>query len=327
MKYLLYILLGFTLTGRLMDIYAWDSTAAKYMPLQVGNQWVYMGSAHAYIQNGRSYTVYKITGTADTLGHHYYRIETRVYMISGTISSGVMQFSNMVRIDSLSMNFKKLWFYCNVNETSIDSLSSKKTDSLKICPQQFYTSSSYCYDTSAYSIFGVSYPSKTFHEFFGPGYSTIYVKGIGIVFSSYGYQMNQSTDTLIGCVINGVVIGDTSILVGLQQINSEIPERLVLSQNYPNPFNPVTKIKFQIPLLRGLNAEGGRGVFTNLTIYDALGKEAAVLLNQQLQPGTYEADWDASNYPSGIYYYQISIHSGKLETENYTETKKMILIK
>jgi len=315
MKFLLFILLGFTLLGKSPEIYAWDSTAAKYMPLQVGNQWVYMGSAHAYIQNGRSYTVYKITGTADTLGHHYYRIETRVYMISGTVSSGVMQFSNMVRIDSLSMNFKKLWFYCNGNETSIDSLSSKKTDSLKICPQQFYTASSYCYDTSAYTIFGVSYPSKTFHEFFGPGYGTIYVKGIGIVFSSYGYQMNHSTDTLIGCVINGVVIGDTSILVGLQQINSEIPERLVLSQNYPNPFNPVTKIKFEIPA----SVETSRRDVL-FTIYDALGKEVQVLVNQLLQSGTYEADWDASAYPSGVYYY-------KLETQNYSETKKMILIK
>ncbi|MCC6864591.1 MAG: T9SS type A sorting domain-containing protein [Ignavibacteria bacterium] len=115
--------------------------------------------------------------------------------------------------------------------------------------------------------------------------------------------------------------------VGLSNISNEVPERFLLSQNYPNPFNPVTKIKFQIPLLRGLNAEGGRGVFTNLTIYDALGKEVAVLLNQQLQPGTYEADWDASNYPSGVYYYQISIHSDKLKTENYSVTKKMVLIK
>ncbi|MBN8569317.1 MAG: T9SS type A sorting domain-containing protein [Ignavibacteria bacterium] len=83
-----------------------------------------------------------------------------------------------------------------------------------------------------------------------------------------------------------------------------------LSQNYPNPFNPATKIKFFIP----------ENTFTSLKIYDVNGKEIAVLENKILAIGEYEYKWNAANLPSGIYFY-------KLETESFTQTKKMILIK
>jgi len=122
-----------------------------------------------------------------------------------------------------------------------------------------------------------------------------------------------------------VVTGDAvykvwGAYVGIEQISNEIPEVFSLNQNYPNPFNPATKIKFEIPLLRGVDAEGGRGVLTNLTLYDALGKEVTILVKQLLQPGTYEVSWDASAYPSGVYYY-------RLESGRFTETKKMVLLK
>jgi hypothetical protein len=64
-----------------------------------------------------------------------------------------------------------------------------------------------------------------------------------------------------------------------------------------------------------------------LKIYDILGGEAAVLVDEHLKPGTYEVEWDASNYPSGVYFYRIAIHSDKLVTEDYTGTKRMVLIK
>ena len=99
-------------------------------------------------------------------------------------------------------------------------------------------------------------------------------------------------------------------LENINIVSKEIPETFSLSQNYPNPFNPVTNIGFQI-IKSGL---------VQLAVYDALGKEIASLVNQQLQPGTYEAAWDASAYPSGVYFY-------KLSTDGYTETKKMVLIK
>ncbi len=105
---------------------------------------------------------------------------------------------------------------------------------------------------------------------------------------------------------------------GVKSTGGEIPEKFTLYQNYPNPFNPVTKIKFDIPLSRGVSA--GRGVLVHIIIYDVLGREIAALVNEKLDPGTYEVEWNASNYPSGVYFY-------RLIADNYTETKKMVLLK
>ena len=99
-------------------------------------------------------------------------------------------------------------------------------------------------------------------------------------------------------------------LVGLNQTGNEIPLQHKLYNNYPNPFNPVTKIKFDIP----------QQSFTKLMIYDIEGKEVAVAVNRKLNPGSYEAEFNASNLPSGVYFY-------KLTSGRFTEVKKMILVK
>ncbi len=98
--------------------------------------------------------------------------------------------------------------------------------------------------------------------------------------------------------------------IGIQPINSSIPKEFRLSQNYPNPFNPNTKIKFQ--LVSGNHAK--------LIIYDVLGREISVLVNEELKSGNYVVNWNAANYPSGVYFY-------RFETGDYSETRKMVLIK
>ena len=106
-----------------------------------------------------------------------------------------------------------------------------------------------------------------------------------------------------------------NFVIGIKPISQEIPKQYMLFQNYPNPFNPQTKIRFSIP-----PSEGERGRIIRIIIYDILGKEIETLVNEQLKPGTYEADFDGSKYASGIYYY-------RLITEGYTQTKKMVLVK
>lgn len=101
-------------------------------------------------------------------------------------------------------------------------------------------------------------------------------------------------------------------LIGIQPVVNEVPDRFSLSQNYPNPFNPVTKIQFSIP--------GSSVGQILLTVYDILGREIATLVNEQLKPGKYEVNWDASNYPSGTYLYTLT-------TEYFNQTKRMVLIK
>lgn len=121
------------------------------------------------------------------------------------------------------------------------------------------------------------------------------------------------------CGANGVILKTTNGgISAIQQTSTEIPVKYSLSQNYPNPFNPSTQINFDIPKFS----------FVNLIVYDALGREIEQLVNEELNPGTYVYDWNASSYPSGIYFYKImagdpSTGSGR----GFTETKKMVLIK
>jgi len=86
-------------------------------------------------------------------------------------------------------------------------------------------------------------------------------------------------------------------------------------------------IAFDIPLLRGVDAGGGQlvtpkreGVLIRLIVFDIMGREVEVLVNEQLSPGQYHAYWNASNYPSGVYYYKIT-------AGDFTETRKMVLVK
>ncbi len=98
--------------------------------------------------------------------------------------------------------------------------------------------------------------------------------------------------------------------ISVIQTNPQVPEIYRLSQNYPNPFNPSTRIKFHLP----------ENTFTSLKIYDVSGREIMNMINEKLQRGEYEYEFNGSDLPSGVYFY-------KLETESYTQTRKMILIK
>jgi len=108
-------------------------------------------------------------------------------------------------------------------------------------------------------------------------------------------------------------------VLSVNNISTEIPEGFNLYQNYPNPFNPVTKIKFDITS----SAEGGVKRQTSdveLIVYDVLGKEVMTLVNEKLSTGSYEVEFDGSNFTGGVYFYRI-------EAEGFLQTKKMLLIK
>ena len=110
--------------------------------------------------------------------------------------------------------------------------------------------------------------------------------------------------------ISPVVEGRVANVLTNIDDESLTPKQFNLEQNYPNPFNPGTIIKFSIP---------SSGYIT-LKIFNALGEGVTVLLEKELTTGTYEIEWNASELPSGVYFYQ-------LKTEGFVETKKMIFIK
>ncbi len=114
----------------------------------------------------------------------------------------------------------------------------------------------------------------------------------------------------ISCASRGVaVLTFDSISTNISIQETQVSD-FNLRQNYPNPFNPVTNVEFTI-----LNPG-----FVSLKIYDAIGKEVTTLVNADLKRGNYKYEFDASNLPSGAYFY-------KLSSQNYSETKKMLLLK
>jgi hypothetical protein len=96
----------------------------------------------------------------------------------------------------------------------------------------------------------------------------------------------------------------------VQPLDNKIPDTYSLYQNYPNPFNPSTKIKYSVPELS----------FVNIKVYNLLGQVIAELVNEELQGGNYEVNFDATNLSSGIYFY-------RFQAGNFVETKKMTLMK
>ncbi len=91
---------------------------------------------------------------------------------------------------------------------------------------------------------------------------------------------------------------------------SEVVTKYSLEQNYPNPFNPSTTIKFAIPA----------NEFVKITVFDIRGREVQQLVNENLTAGVYETDFNGANLSSGTYFY-------KIETNSFSDTKKMILVK
>jgi hypothetical protein len=103
---------------------------------------------------------------------------------------------------------------------------------------------------------------------------------------------------------------NATIVTNNKNLSTNVPDEYALYQNYPNPFNPVTKIKFDI----------SKNGFTTLKVYNMLGQEISVLVNENKTAGSYIIDFNAGNLPSGTYFY-------KLISGNYSEIRKMVVIK
>lgn len=128
----------------------------------------------------------------------------------------------------------------------------------------------------------------------------IYNPSAGINYSAFVYA---------GFGPSNIYTNQENLLTGLEPI-STVAEKFELGQNYPNPFNPATTITFSLP----------RAGYVSLKVYDATGKEAASIINNELGSGIYKVDFNAGKLASGVYFY-------RLVTDGFSDVKKMILIK
>jgi len=135
----------------------------------------------------------------------------------------------------------------------------------------------------------------------------------------YNFNHNDLRTNLQKILVDGM--GE---IVGVNDNNGKnLPSEFSLSQNYPNPFNPTTTIEYQIPVnarndIESVETAGYESL--QLKVYDILGREVKTLVNKAQKPGSYQVIFDAGNFSSGVYYYQ-------LKTGDYNSTKKMVILK
>ncbi len=143
----------------------------------------------------------------------------------------------------------------------------------------------------------------------GAGTASGYASTMDVKWDEKGNLYSQS---MYGWTVEKWAYNGTlpSFTTGVEEVGGTLPEGYTLSQNYPNPFNPSTTIDFTLPVSGSVS----------LKIYDLLGREIMTLVNEQKAAGTYRAIFDATNLPSGTYFYA-------LKAGSFSEVKKMTLVK
>jgi PKD repeat protein len=168
-------------------------------------------------------------------------------------------------------------------------------------------------------IFDVRYGSDKFVELYGQS-NDVKLNSAAYPIKIKAENLNKHKfrikDKVNGSIVNIAIEDESEIEItsGLDNLllidENLLPDSYALSQNYPNPFNPTTKIKYQLPV------DGN----VKIIIFDMLGKEVQTLVNGFEKAGSYELTFNGINLASGIYFY-------KMQSENFSELKRMILIK
>ena len=190
------------------------------------------------------------------------------------------------------------------------------------------------YDLDGNSIWNIELPNHRITDFNLDNLGNIYIAGRirnkfsssiisreGYLVSSSEYKNGIASSVAVVLEGNFFVAGNTGesvyttikysgSVIGLDPTGNNAPQTYSLSNNYPNPFNPVTTLNYSLP----------RSGDVSLIIYNILGEEVIRLVDGFQQAGEYNAIWNASNIASGIYFY-------RLQAGDFTETKKMVLLK
>jgi hypothetical protein len=305
---------------------AFPDTTLTYYPLSIGDKWVFDEYATSTIPPIITiHRVWSLEVIKDTLmpnNEDYFLVQQINY--GGTPTIGM----SYERIDSAEL---KVYRYdSDFDTTNYEILILDLSVELF---GTFYTP--YCEvifaEYGSTVRFGQTFNYRGYYEtcgFFYPDY--FFLKGIGLYRYNWYADFVQSSSTLRGCLVNGILYGDTTVVSVTEQEPN--PNLFFLEQNYPNPFNPTTKIKFTIPSVIANPDEIGmkQSQLITLKVYDVLGNEVVTLVNEEKPAGSYEVEFSAKggsasggnafNLPSGVYFYQ-------LETGSFVETKKMILLK
>jgi hypothetical protein len=128
--------------------------------------------------------------------------------------------------------------------------------------------------------------------------------------STWSLVITSNDNVYVGTFIDGVCRRLSSAITSVGETHNELPAETMLYNNYPNPFNPATVVRYQLPLASEVK----------LVVFDLLGREVSVLVDEKREAGIHEVKFDASHLPSGVYFY-------RLQAGNFVETKKLVLVR
>ncbi len=292
----------------------------SYYPLAVGNKWVFNIFRREYLSVGwrddEGIITREVIG--DTLlpnGRNYFIIKQSESLYSPAWRTEYF----FERIDNST---GKVFRYDSLDGTPkdflVDDLTVELGDTLELYRYQSINSPQVIYEDNLQKYFGEQILDRKLFRFPNSLYYSSYslTKGIGLDSLAAGFDLGYINWWLKGCVINGKVMGDTSLIVGIKNENNDVPNEFALLQNYPNPFNPETIISYQL-------AENCK---VSLNVYDILGNEVAILVNEEKPAGKYQVNFNArpttnnKQLSSGVYFY-------RLQAGNFVQTRKLILLK
>lgn len=280
---LLFIIFVFGNNGVVL---AQDKSSLSFFPLKIGNTWI-TGDFSALEP------VYFKHQVIDTI-----RIDNKLYYEVGLYGS------RFFREDSL----ERFYEFKDGTEQVIMDFSMSVGDSIPI--SSGYT---YCFGRKEVETF-IGTQDEEIH--FMLDWDSIIIddeqtfilqRGVGIFFFKVAFPL--SPEYLVGAVINGVVYGDTTV-VSVEKVQKDIPQSFSLSQNFPNPFNPSTTIRFELP----------KASYIKLKVYNLLGEEVEILVDEFRSPGIYEIKWAPEGLSNGLYFYQI-------KANGFVESRKLLMVK
>ncbi len=262
----------------------------NWFPLKVGNKWIYSSYEREYNPGGPPN--YYFLGTKimevrkDTIifGKPYFILENDL------LNRYVFNERMFLRVDSSSGSIFRYWPELS-GEFLFHNLIAEIGDTIFYPPgppQTYYK----LLDESPIEFLGYNTFIRVYSEFQPGGCGHNLIKGFGL---SYAYfdEFGGFEDNLKGCILNGVVYGDTTFIVGIHDENQFVPTEFKLFQNYPNPFNPSTRIQYQVSSKSQVS----------LKVYDVLGNDITTLVDEYKLAESYEVEFSASDGPvSGIWH-------------------------
>jgi hypothetical protein len=273
-------------------------TAQDYYPLEIGNRWDYERTYWVpyYPQVIDTFSVEVIGDSLFSNGETYY-VLNRPDLTGG----------KYVRADSDS----DFVYYYDENDTDEDTLYHLNAQPGEEWFLQFGAISFIRLDSISTSQIFTFPTTLLYHRLDGLilSYVTLSDKFGPVSFHSPGEPPGTSSTGihLIGCMIDSIEYGNP---VSVDATEPASPTKFSLSQSYPNPFNPSTSIHYSVSSLQ----------FVSLKVYDVLGNEIAILVNEEKTTGSYEVEFNATSLPSGVYFY-------RLQAGSFVETKKMVLLR